>query len=46
MRLQNLIERATTHLQRVVDEHAGTPWAKLAAYDLETPMGWQWTEQR
>ncbi|MHB0959964.1 MAG: vWA domain-containing protein [Pirellulaceae bacterium] len=43
--LQNLINRAQSHLQRVLDEHHGTPWAKIAQYELETPMGWQWTEE-
>jgi hypothetical protein len=43
--LQSLAQRAKTLLQRVVDEHSGTPWAQLAAYELETPLGWEWTEQ-
>ncbi len=43
--LQNLVSRARSHLQRVVDEHPQTPWAKIAQYELETPMGWQWTEE-
>jgi hypothetical protein len=36
---------AEGYLQRVVDQHAGTPWALLAKRELETPTGWQWTEQ-
>ncbi len=43
--LQALIDRARTHLQRVVAEHPQTPWARMAQYELETPMGWQWTEE-
>ncbi len=43
--LDNLVQRAKTFLQRVVDEHPGTPWAQLARYELETPLGWVWTEQ-
>jgi hypothetical protein len=31
-------------LGRVVKEHAGTPWALLAQKELETPLGWEWTE--
>jgi hypothetical protein len=43
--LRSLIQRATESLQRVVDEHPGTPWAHLAARELESPMGWKWTER-
>jgi hypothetical protein len=42
--LRNLAERATVHLQRVVEEHPGTPWAAVAEYELKTPFGWKWTE--
>ncbi len=42
--LRNLSERARTHLQRVVEEHPGTPWAAIAEYELKTPPGWRWTE--
>jgi hypothetical protein len=42
--LRNLAQRATTHLQRVMDEHPGTPWAAIAEYELKTPFGWKWTE--
>ena len=35
---------ATEYLERVVNEHAGTPWAMLAARELEQPLGWEWTE--
>ncbi|MBP86095.1 MAG: hypothetical protein CMJ64_05165 [Planctomycetaceae bacterium] len=38
-------KKADEYLRRVVDEHEGTPWALLAAKELETPIGWQWTEQ-
>ena len=36
---------ATDYLQRVVDEHSGTPWAMLAQRELATPMSWQWEEE-
>ena len=32
------------YLNRVVDDHAGTPWALLAERELSAPMGWGWTE--
>jgi hypothetical protein len=37
--------KARGYLERVVAEHAGTPWALLAARELETPLGWEWTER-
>lgn len=43
--LQKLIDKGKASLQRVVDQHAGTPWAKIAERELETPSGWKWTEQ-
>jgi hypothetical protein len=36
---------AEAYLQRVVDEHPGTPWALLAAQELKTPLGWKWTDE-
>ncbi|MFK7735989.1 MAG: vWA domain-containing protein [Pirellulaceae bacterium] len=33
-----------TLLNRVVDEHAGTPWALLAVRELRRPAGWVWQE--
>lgn len=36
--------QALFYLQRVVDEHPGTPWAMLAERELSTPFGWEWTE--
>jgi hypothetical protein len=35
-------EKATEYLQRVVKEHSGTPWALMAARELEIPMGFRW----
>lgn len=36
---------ARTYLQRVVDDHAGTPWALLADRELHNPLGWEWREE-
>ncbi len=41
---EKLAARAKSYLQRVVDEHADTPWGLLASRELQTPIGWQWTE--
>jgi hypothetical protein len=42
--IKKLAERAKMYLERVVHEHPGTPWAKIAEEELKTPLGWQWTE--
>ena len=42
---RKLLEKATMYLQRVVDEHPGTPWAMLAERELAVPIGWKWVER-
>jgi len=42
---QRLIDNARKYLVRVTTEHAGTPWARVAEKELETKLGWKWTEQ-
>lgn len=37
-------EAAIAMLKRVVEEHAGTPWALLATRELNRPVGWSWEE--
>ena len=39
-----LLAKAKSYLERVVQEHPDTPWAMLAARELETPLGWKWTQ--
>ena len=41
---RKLLDKAIMYLQRVVDNHPGTPWAMLAERELETPIGWEWVE--
>jgi hypothetical protein len=43
--IKKLAERAKTYLQRVIDEHPGTPWARIAEAELAAPMGWTWKEK-
>jgi hypothetical protein len=43
--LDTLARKAKTLLERVVREHPGTPWAAMAARELQTPCGWEWTER-
>lgn len=42
--MQKMADKARMYLNRVIKEHPGTPWAKLAEEELKTPLGWQWTE--
>jgi hypothetical protein len=44
-RLGKAAEKAVEYLQRVIDEHPDTPWALLARHELDTPIGWMWTEE-
>jgi hypothetical protein len=39
-----LLNKAKTYLNRVVEEHDGTPWAMLAQRELATPIGWKWQQ--
>ncbi len=43
-RLEKMRLDAKQYLQRVIDEHPGTPWAYFAERELESPIGWKWTE--
>lgn len=43
-RLERNAERAREYLQRVADNHEGTPWALIAQRELDAPMGWEWKE--
>lgn len=40
--MRKAAEQARVYLKRVVDDHAGTPWALLAERELSTPLGWSW----
>ncbi len=37
-------EEALVYLNRVIDEHPGTPWASLALKERDTQLGWVWEE--
>ena len=39
-----LAKQARMYLQRVVKDHPGTPWAFMAAEELQTPLGYAWAE--
>lgn len=42
--VRKLGKQATELLNGVIDEHPGTPWAFLAAKELDKPLGWTWKE--
>ena len=42
--IRKLAERAKLYLERVVKDHSGTPWAKIAEDELKNPLGWTWKE--
>jgi hypothetical protein len=44
-KLKRTGDEARTYLQRVIDDHPGTPWALLAKKELDVPLGWKWTEK-
>ena len=37
-------EEARKLLQRVIDDHPGTPWALLAQREIKDPFGFKWVE--
>jgi hypothetical protein len=43
-KLPELAEKARTVLNRVIEENAGTPWAEFARRELQTDLGFKWTE--
>jgi hypothetical protein len=43
--LDKMTKKSRTYLQRVVDEHPGTPWAAVAQRELKYPAGWKLVEK-
>lgn len=43
--IKKLGTQAREYLTRVVEEHPGTPWAKIAERELQNDMGWKWSER-
>lgn len=44
-RLEATAEQARMYLNRVIEQHTGTPWAELAERELESKLGWTWVEE-
>jgi hypothetical protein len=42
--VRRMNDKALEYLNRVVNEHPGTPWAFLAKIELSEPLGWDWEE--
>ena len=42
--VRKMHDKALIYLNRVIDEHPGTPWAFLAKMELSEPLGWKWRE--
>lgn len=42
--LEKQAKEGKQYLERVVRDHAGTPWARLAEKELAEPFGWKWEE--
>ena len=42
--VRRMNDKAIEYLERVVNEHPGTPWAFLAKMELSDPLGWKWKE--
>ncbi len=42
--IKKMADKAKSYLERVVQEHPGTPWAKIAEEELKAPLGWTWKE--
>lgn len=43
--LEKIAKQAHEYLDRVKQQHAGTPWALLAERELKEPIGWKWSEK-
>ena len=42
--LEKMLNQSLASLNGVVKQHPGTPWALMAERELQTKLGWEWTE--
>jgi len=42
--VRRMHDKALEYLNRVINDHSGTPWAFLAQVELSDPLGWRWVE--
>lgn len=43
--VKKMAAKANEYLNRVIDDHPGTPWALLADREKSAPLGWEWKEE-
>jgi hypothetical protein len=43
--VKKMAAKANEYLNRVIDEHAGTPWQIMAEREKSAPLGWEWKEE-
>jgi len=42
--VKKMARQAEEILNRVIEDHPGTPWAHVAELELSQPLGWEWQE--
>ncbi len=43
--VKKMAARASEYLNRVIDQHPGTPWQIMAEREKSAPLGWEWKEE-
>jgi hypothetical protein len=44
--IKKTADKAKMYLERVINDHPGTPWLKVAEEELKLPLGWSWEETK
>ena len=44
--VRKLSKQSAELLNGIIDNHPGTPWAYLAAKEMNQPLGWEWKEMK
>lgn len=43
--VKKMAAKASEYLNRVIDQHGGTPWQIMAEREKSAPLGWEWKEE-
>jgi len=43
--VKKMAAKASDYLNRVIDQHSGTPWQIMAEREKGAPLGWEWQEE-
>lgn len=43
--VKKMVAKTNDYLNRVIDQHNGTPWQILAEREKGAPLGWEWKEE-